>query len=47
MDKNQVHKIGKIINKPIKFIKNNSGKIVTGLGTVAYLSTLVKNNQKK
>ena len=28
MDKKQVHKIGKKLNKPIKFVKQNKGAIV-------------------
>ncbi|HFR3767119.1 TPA: hypothetical protein ACHVGS_001753 [Streptococcus suis] len=31
MDKNQVHKIGKIINKPVKFVKKNMGIISTAV----------------
>lgn len=32
MEKNKVHKIGKMINKPVKFVKKNMGIISTVVG---------------
>lgn len=34
MDKNQVHKVGKMLNKPVKFVKKNMGIISTAV--IAY-----------
>ncbi|HEM6089557.1 TPA: hypothetical protein ACGO9G_000967 [Streptococcus suis] len=31
MDKNQVHKIGKNLNKPVKFVKKHIGTISTAV----------------
>lgn len=47
MDKKQIHKFGKAINKPIKFVKKNIIPIVTVGGSVASTIAIIKNNNKK
>lgn len=47
MDKKQVHKIGKMINKPVKFVKKNAGKIFTGVSAIASVVALYKTNKEK
>ncbi|MCO4521054.1 hypothetical protein Si102_00210 [Streptococcus infantarius subsp. infantarius] len=47
MDKKQVHKIGKKINKPIKFVKQNKGTIAYVVSVVATIITAVKTGKKK
>ncbi|CQR26135.1 hypothetical protein BN1356_02479 [Streptococcus varani] len=49
MDKKQIHKIGKQINKPIKFIKKNAGMIATvfvSVGVPAILDKFVGKGKK-
>lgn len=49
MDKKKVHKIGKTINKPIKFVKNNIGVILTvggSIGGSAIFSKITNKNKK-
>ncbi|GAB6708529.1 hypothetical protein ACRPLU_09575 [Streptococcus uberis] len=49
MLKNKVHKVGKTINKPVKFIKNNIGTILTVgsfLGGPAIINKLTNKNKK-
>ncbi|WP_373756401.1 hypothetical protein [Streptococcus ferus] len=46
MDKKQIHKIGKIVNKPVKFVKQNAGKIITGIGAIASVVALYNNKEK-
>lgn len=47
MDKKQVHKIGKKINKPIKFVKQNMGTIASVVSAVATIITAVKIGKKE
>lgn len=47
MDKKQVHKIGKKINKPIKFVKQNKGAIASVVSVVASIITVVKTGKKE
>jgi len=47
MDKKQVHKIGKKINKPIKFVKQNKGTIASVVSAVATIITAVKIGKKE
>ncbi|MFS9171442.1 hypothetical protein QM857_05020 [Streptococcus infantis] len=45
MDKKQIHKIGKNMNKPIKVIKNHAGVIVSVV--VPLVATVVLGKQSK
>ena len=47
MDKKQVHKIGKKINKPIKFVKQNKGTIASVVSAVAAIITAVNTGKKE
>ncbi|MGT2949571.1 hypothetical protein [Streptococcus devriesei] len=50
MDKKQVHKIGKMINKPVKFVKKNAGWIVTAVvsvGGTAIVNALTEKNRNQ
>ena len=46
MDRNQVHKIGKIINKPVKFVKENAGKTATVLAAVVSVVEFIDGRKK-
>lgn len=46
MDRNQVHKIGKIMNKPVKFVKENAGKMATVLTAVVSVVALIDGKKK-
>lgn len=41
MDRKQIHKIGKSMNKPVKFVKNHAGKIMTVIATVVSVVTFI------
>ena len=47
MDKKQVHTIGKMINKPVKFVKRNAGKIFYGVSVIASLVTYHNTKKEK
>lgn len=47
MDKKQVHKIGKKINKPIKFVKQNTRTILSVVGLVATIIIAEKTGKKE
>lgn len=44
MDKKQVHKIGKKLNKPIKFVKQN---MMTILSVASLVTTIIALNPDK
>lgn len=46
MDKKQAHKIGKKINKPIKFVKNNKTAFLVIASLAAKFYREYKSNQK-
>lgn len=46
MDRNQVHKIGKIINKPVKFVKENARKTATVLAAVVSVVAFIDGRKK-
>lgn len=47
MDKKQVHKIGKKLNKPIKFVKQNKGAIASVVSVVATIIIAEKTGKKE
>lgn len=47
MDRKQIHKIGKVMNKPVKFIKKNSRKILTGISAAASLVALINGRKNR
>lgn len=47
MDKKQVHKIGKKINKPIKFVKQNKRAIAFVVNVVVTIIIAEKNGKKE
>lgn len=46
MDRKQIHKIGKNLNKPVTFVKKNTGNVLTGVSVVVSLIALFKDNKK-
>lgn len=47
MDRKQIHKIGKSVNTPVKFLKNNAGKIMTVIATVVSVVTFIDGRKNK
>ena len=47
MDRKQIHKIGKSMNKPVKFVKNHAGKIMTVIATVVSVVTFIDGRNNK
>ncbi|MCP9017913.1 hypothetical protein NML69_07950 [Streptococcus sp. CF8-6] len=47
MDRNQVHKIGKIMNKPVKFVKENAGEMATVLTAVVSVVALIDGKKNR
>ena len=45
MDRKQIHKIGKNLNKPVTFVKKNTRNVLIGVSGVASFA-LFKNNKK-
>ena len=46
MDRKQIHKIGKNLNKPVTFVKKNTRNVLIGVSGVASLIALFINNKK-
>ena len=46
MDRKQIHKIGKSMNKPVKFVKNHAGKIMTVITTVVSVVAFIDGRKK-
>lgn len=46
MDRKQIHKIGKSMNKSVKFVKNHAGKIMTVITTVVSVVAFIDGRKK-
>ena len=46
MDRKQIHKIGRIMNKPVKFVKKNAGIIVSVVVPAVVTAFLGSKNKK-
>lgn len=46
MDRKQINKIGKSMNKPVKFVKNHAGKIMTVITTVVSVVAFIDGRKK-
>lgn len=46
MDRKQIHKIGKSMNKPVKFVKNHAGTIISVVVPAVVTAFLGSKNKK-